>query len=355
MGHGRKWHGQSVRRWPIVVAGVLGLLTLVGVATADVAKPGYVLWGMNTQSGQLTARAAMLLDSESDRLLARSATDRLAVATSSGLLLENADGSARVLVSSSGQPASASFSPSGVALTFTTATCGDGNPQCSRLYLVTSSGSNLRLLGSDTSAASWSPDGKAVSYTGGIGWSGSAATGRLTVQSLGGGAPRILGPAYPGLPAFSPDRRSIAYDCPAGGVCVMNLRSKDVTNLRAVTKQPVTAIPYLLWSPDSRRLAVNTAADFDLGLIVVNLQSSAAQVLSGVYWLGEVARPLAWSPDSTTLLWGYTFNKVRIFETNVVSRHRTRLSRNDRLWYLGRWTRKEITFLTYTGTYQPTY
>jgi hypothetical protein len=135
----------------------------------------------------------------------------------------------------------------------------------------------------------------------------------------------------------------------------MNLQSKHVTNLAAVTKQPVTASPYLLWSPDSRRLAVNTATDFDLGLIVVDIRTNAAQVLSGVYWLGEVASPLAWSPDSKTLLWGYSFNKVRIFETNVVSRHRTRVSRNDRLWYLGRWTRQGITFLTYTGTHQPTY
>jgi Tol biopolymer transport system component len=346
---------RGVRPWHLVAAGVLALLTPIGVATADVAKPGYVLWGMNTLSGQMTAKAAMSLDSESDQLLARSAADRLAVATSSGLLLENADGSARVLVPSSGQPASASFSPSGAALTFTTATCPDGNPQCSRLYLVNSSGSNPQLLASDTSAASWSPNGKAVAYVGGISWSGSAAVGSLTVHPLSAGGPQILGPAYPGLPAFSPDRRSIAYGCPSSGVCVMNLQSKHVTNLAAVTKQPVTASPYLLWSPDSRRIAVNTATDFDLGLIVVDLRTNAAQVLSGVYWLGEVASPLAWSPNSKTLLWGYSFNKVRIFETNVVSRHRTRVSRNDRLWYLGRWARQGITFLTYTGTYQPTY
>jgi len=345
---------RALRR-QVVVAAVLALLTSAGAATADVARPGYVLWGMNTQTGRMSARAVMSLDSASDQLLARSVTNRLAVATKDALLLENADGSDRVLVPSSGQPGSASFSPSGATLTFTTATCPDGNPQCSKLYVVNSDGSNQHLIASDTSAASWSPDEKAVVYVGGIGWSGSAAFGQLTRRSLTRRDPQILGPAYPGLPAFSPNGRSIAYDCPNGGVCVMNLQSKRTTNLRAVTKQPVTASPYLLWSPDSRRIAVNTAADFDLGLVVVNVQSNATQVLSGVYWLDEVAAPLAWSPDSKTLLWGYTFNKVRIFETNVASRQRTRVSDNDRLWYHAHWTRKEITFLTYTGTYQPTY
>jgi Tol biopolymer transport system component len=344
-------------RWQVVVvvAAILALLTSAGVAMADVATPGYVLWGMDARTGRASARAVISLDSASDQLLARSVTDRLAVATQDALVLENADGSDRVLVPSSGQPGSASFSPSGAILTFTTATCPDGNPQCSKLYVVNSDGSNQHLIASDTSAASWSPDGKAVVYVGGIGWSGSAAFGRLTVQSLTGRAPQILEPAYPGLPVFSPNSRRIAYDCPDGGVCVLNLRNKHITNLRAVTKQPVTASPYVLWSPDSRRIAVNTAADFDLGLVVVNLQSNATQVLSGVYWLDEVAAPLAWSPDSKTLLWGYSFNKVRVFETNVASRRRTRVSHNDRLWYLAHWTRIEITFVTYTGTYQPTY
>jgi Tol biopolymer transport system component len=348
-------HKALRRRGVIVGAAVLALLTSAGVAAADVVRPGYMLWGMDARTGRTSARAVMSLDSASDQLLARSVTDRLAVATHDALVLENADGSDRVLVPSRGQPGSASFSPSGAILTFTTATCPDGNPQCSKLYVVNSDGSNQHFIASDTSAASWSPDGRSVVYVGGIGWSGSAAFGRLTVQSLTGRAPQILGPAYPGLPVFSPNGRRIAYDCPDGGVCVLNLQNKHLTNLRAVTKLPVTASPYVLWSPDSRRIAVNTAADFDLGLVVVNLQSNATQVLSGVYWLDEVAAPLAWSPDSRTLLWGYRFNKVRIFETNVVTRHRTRVSRNDRLWYLARWTHKEITFLTYTGTYQPTY
>ena len=225
----RAWRRRSVRRWQIVVAGVLGLLIPGGVATADLAKPGYVLWAMNTQSGQLRVKAAISLDSESDRLLARSATDRLAVATSAGLLLENADGSAQALVPTGGQPAFASFSPSGATLTFTTATCGDGNPQCSRLYVLNSDGSNPHLLASDTSAASWSPNGKAVAYVGGIGWSGGAVFGRLTVQRVNGGASQILASAYPGLPAFSPDRRKHRYDCPTGGVCLMNLQNKHMS------------------------------------------------------------------------------------------------------------------------------
>jgi Tol biopolymer transport system component len=343
-----------VRQWHVFVAGAVALLTSVGGATADVAKPGYVLWGMNTQTGKVTAKAVLLLDFPSDQLLARSVTDRLAVATNGGLLLEDADGSDRVLVQSS-RPAAASFSPGGTALTFTTATCPDGNPQCSQLFVVNNNGSSQHLIASDASPASWSANGKTVGYVGGIGWSGSAAVGSLTVRPLAGGAPRILGSAYPGLPAFSPNGRSIAYDCPNGGVCVMNLQNKQVTNLGAATKQPVTASPYLLWSPDSRRIAVNTAADFNLGLVVVNLQTKAAEVLSGVYWLAEVACPLAWSPDSKTLLWGYNFHKVRIFQTNVVSRRRVRVSHDDRLWYYAHWAQNKMTFLTYTGQYQPSY
>ena len=88
--------------------------------------------------------------------------------------------------------------------------------------------------------------------------------------------------------------------------------------------------------------------------MVVDL-TNAAVVLSGVYWLFEVACPLAWSPDSRMLLWGYNFNKVRMFETNVVSRRRVRVSHDDRLWYFARWSRNEMTFLTYTGKYQPNY
>ncbi len=330
----------------VLLAAILGL-----TARAAGEAPGFTLWALNTKTGLQAEQSGFSLDTASDQLLARSRGTRVAVATDTGLVLEDADDSGRDEIAS-GRPESAAFSSDGSSIAYTSLGCpSQASPDCTQLYVARSDGSALRLVASDASSPAWSPDGKTLAFVGAV---GSDGFGRLLLEPATGGAPSDLGRSFASPPAFSPNGRRIAYAC-GNGLCIRDLGSAHDVDLRKLTKLPVTSSRYVLWSPNGRFLAVNTALNSDLGLAVVDLHRGTVRVLSGVEWLFESAVPLAWSPDSTTLLWGYRYNRTRIFETNVVTGRRVRVSHDDRQWYFARWTRSGITFLTYTGAFQPPY
>ncbi len=333
----------------VVLAVLVAAAAFGGVAGAAPAPDAYVLWRLDAGTGAKTQVASVAVP-ESGRLLARSVHDELAFATAGGLVIEGADGSNPVAVPTV-TPWSAAFSPDGTQLAFTTPDCPGGDPNCTQVYVVAATGGAPRLLATHAGTAAWSPDGRMLAYIGDL---ADDEHGRLELEPADGGAVTDLAPSVASPLAFSPNGRRLAYAC-GNGVCIRDLGTRHVVDLRRLTKQLVTPSSYTLWSPNGRYLAVNTALNFDLGLVVVDLQRGTTRVLSGVQWLSEFAAPLAWSPDSTTLLWGYRYVRTRIFETNVRTGRRLRVSHDDRLWYFARWDHGGISFLTFTGKFQPTY
>jgi WD40 repeat protein len=311
----------------------------------------YVLWNLSTRTGVAAIEATYPFDT-SWQLLARSSRDRIAISTDNALLLESAGG-AEVATLPAARPTSASFSPDGQFVAFTTYTGCSSSLSCP-LYLVGADGTDEQLVAENASAATWSPNGGAIAYVRDA--SDASAIGSLVVRSLSSRAMTVYGPALAdGSPSFSPDGMDLAYVC-RSGICIVNRRTRHVSRL----PQPqidgrITPSRYLQWSPNGRYLAASTASDFNLGLVVYDVRSGAVQQLSGVRFLHEEAAPLAWSPDSRTLLWGFAYNRTRIFETNVVTHKRIRMSRDNRLWFSAQWHGRSITYLTYSSTYQPGY
>lgn len=270
-------------------------------------------------------------------------------------MLEGADGVSTVAAGIAGGTIySATFTPDGRSVAFES---GAGTSRFGNDVVVASSDGVVTRVVDEAAAPTFAPDGRSLAYIAEVaGDSRRSDVGQLALTTLTAGGARLLGPAIAARPAFSPSGRLLAYFClRGGGVCIRDLRAGHIDVLPKRSAFPLVASAYLSWSPNGRWLAISTASDFNLGLVVYDRMLRAFRRISGTYWLNEVAAPLAWSPDSSTLLWGYRYNRTRVFESNVVTGRRSRISSNDRLWYLARWSRQAITYLTYSGEYQPSY
>jgi Tol biopolymer transport system component len=334
-----------------VIAFALAVVASIDVRAASSDQTTYVLWNLSTRTGVAAVETTYPFDL-SWQLLARSARDRIAIGTDSALLLEG-PGGGEVAAVPAGRPAFASFSPDGQFVAFTTQAGCPSAFSC-QLYLVGADGTGEQLVADHASPATWSPDGGAIAYVRDA--SDASGIGALVVRSLSSRATSVYGTALTfGSPAFSPDGTRLAYVCPSG-LCIVNRRTRHVSRLpQPRINGAITPSRYLQWSPNGRYLAASTASDFNLGLVVYDVRTGGVQQLSGLRFIHEVAAPLAWAPDSTTLLWGFAYDRTRIFETNVVTRKRIRMSRDDRLWYFAQWHGRSITYLTYSSTYQPSY
>jgi TolB protein len=141
-----------------------------------------------------------------------------------------------------------SWSPDGKRIVFVHAWRGSG------ITVMRADGSHKRdLAGSDTdySNPSFSPDGKLLLY--GRSASGDTRSGSVYVMPARGGSERLL-IADGGEPAWSPDRRRIAFIRRVGDSVQVFVADADGTSARAVTTADGTA-SRPQWSPDGRLIA----------------------------------------------------------------------------------------------------
>ena len=162
--------------------------------------------------------------------------------------------------------------------------------------VMKANGSKIRLAGA--SGAATSADG---AWT--IGFSSDRFSRDAEIYSVrgdGSGARRLTrSPFFDGFPAWSPDRRKIAFysqRAARGDVYVMNA---DGSKPRNLTRYPGTHDSLGSWSPDGRRIAFDSDRNGG-GVYVMNADGSGQRLLvaSG----SDLDGNPQWSPDGTTIL-----------------------------------------------------
>jgi TolB protein len=186
----------------------------------------------------------------------------------------------------------------------------------------------------------WSPDGMRIAFqrtaVNGCGpgcetdeidvvaSDGSQLT-RLAFDPPGKGCARNAQPAggmCRGFPAWSPDRRLIAYPCEVvaspsspgfGRICVMNA---DGTNVRQLPQNPVTGLldsdPQ--WSPDGKRIAFDRTVKDEHAVFVMNADGGEPHQVTP--WALRGAQP-DWSPDGKRIVFYSNFDGPATTSANL--------------------------------------
>jgi len=245
---------------------------------------------------------------ESGRLRSKSDPDNL-----SDLFIMNSDGTdQRHLVRGS----SATWSPDGKHIAYHASASGRGTMNRKNPGSATSD-SDIFILNVDEflkgkakprnltnnpntvdEDADWSPDGKTIAYTRyGVNESHANATGTeiFLIDAKGKEEPRRLtnNSEEERGPAWSPDRKQIAFMCKGGGqyfqACLMN---SDGTGSRALT---TTTGRSAAWSPDGQRIifhrTVKSGETEDEQIFSVDLSGSDEKQLTSGSYLNGWANP----------------------------------------------------------------
>jgi hypothetical protein len=334
-------------RLRLLVVAISGLaLTPVAGSASD----RYVLWSART-AGAPSVPAHVLpadLDSVpqgSAIVVDRTVGGRLAVATRDQVVLENLDGSGRVVLPVAGVY-DGRFSPDGSQLALASTACETGELVCLKLSIVDSDGGDLRTFPKPAGTARWF-DNRTLAYVRNVGTDG---IGTLVVGDANGRVLRVLGRSlaqpYVG-PATSPNRKLVADQCRAQLVCV---RSTGVPS-NVVARFPGALTAPSLWSPDGSRIALTLAGNYTSRTVVGIVRTSRLKVISSPLYIHMEDTIIGWSPDSTTVLiqrrcFGADFCKDDVF-SDVVSTHaRRRLTHDDLKWESVRWARASLTYVT---------
>jgi len=332
------------------VRGVLVAVSaaLVLAAPSAAAAPTIpVLWSIRDDGAQRTAVTTLPVDG---LILARAPTGRLAVDTGDGLVLENSDGGDQTLVPETQSVQAAVFSPSGSSVLFSLGDYGS-SPASWVLAVAPASGAGFRVVAVDAALGSWSHDGRTIVYPGRI--VGDQAT-VLAVPAAGGTATLLASGASfdtddDSTPELSPDGRSVAYVCGnTGGGTLCVTRGGTTRRYPHGGWQP-------LWSPNGRYLATQLFGNYNSGAGLVDTVKRTRSVIAMPQDIGVEYQVLAWSPDSTRLLYerqcdaGLFIPSPCRFDTwvrTIASRRDRRVSVDGVTWSLAEWRGRTITYVT---------
>jgi Tol biopolymer transport system component len=281
-------------------------------------------------------------------LLDRTRAGRVAVASLQDVVIENPDGSARVVVPVGGVY-DGRFSPDGSKLVLASLSCGSTDYRCNTVSVVDSDGRNLHLLDAHAGAARWAGNAY-LAYVGGVGPNG---VGTLRLEAPDGGDARVLGRSFASpAPAPSPDKRLVVDQCRAQLVCIRTVTAPT----HVVARFSGALVEPALWSPNGNLIGMTRAGNYTTTTTVADLARRTAQRISSPAFVGTDDAVIGWSPDSRTILVqrrcsggqlvGPTPCRDQVFSEHLPGLQRRRLTRDDQKWESVRWTRTSLTYVT---------
>jgi Tol biopolymer transport system component len=359
------------RSTPIYLA-LAVVLTALALASAASGTPssasghtahlaaGYAVYSVRddgTDRRVVTLLAPSLFDSAATvwSVVRSPSQDRVLIVREDGIVIARADGSEAITLSPAGMriPSSAAaFSPNGRYVAFTATQPGCTQPNCDKLFVVGSDGTGLRLLASTAADPSWSADGKWIAYTGDLPFNGDRGTIYL-VHPDGSGVRRVatdsLGVYDP--PSFAPSGQSFVYGCTAG-TCVTQVGSP-----RRLISRNLGNFGSGLWSPDGRAIATTQAANgvSHAVLAVIDVARARTRRLTASDINGTIDAPVAWSPDSSKLVFQRSCEypppdcRIAVYAINLKNGGKHRLSRDAHVWMDVRWRKNRLTYIAATG------
>jgi Tol biopolymer transport system component len=336
---------------------LLGLVSalLLAPAAGSATTDRYVLWSAKTAGAPAVASNLLPADLPYDTpvgapadVLDRTTGGRVAVASLTGVVVENVDASARVVLPITGAY-DGRFSPDGSRLVLASSSCGKADPACETLSIVNSDGTGLRTLATQAGAARWLGD-RLLAFVGAVAGNG---TGTLLVTDTNGKTMRVLGRSYAApAPAPSPNGRLVADRCRAQLVCVRTATApgRVVARFRGATVTPA------LWSPDGSRVGLTLAGNYTSTTAVGTVKSAALVPISAPLYIGTDDAIIGWSPDSRTILAqrrcagglfiGPSPCRDQVFSEIVATHARRRLTHDDLRWEAVQWTTAGLTYVT---------
>lgn len=208
----------------------------------------------------------------------------------SQIIVQELGGSPRVVAGGAGVYISPAFSPDGANVVY-----AHGIDEGVDLYSVPASGGGGRRLsvgrGSDNVSPSFSPDGRRIAFM-----SGRAGHPEIYTMDADGTNVDLLTPldlgesAYRASPAWSPDGRLVAFQSRISGsfqLMTVNLRDRS---LRQLTSDGRNEDPS--WAPDARHIVFVSDRSGSRQLWVLDGESGRTRQLTH----GQPARRPAWSP-----------------------------------------------------------
>jgi TolB protein len=228
-----------------------------------------------------------------------------------------------------------SWSPDGRWIAFISNRSRPGNEGAYEIYVMRPNGSGFRRVTNDRwvdDQLAWSPDGKRLVF------SSSRASGRfgLSVINVNGTGYHRLTRDGEGLPAWSPDGRSIAYERPnhtagVNGIQEIWLMSPDGSNRRQLTfppKHPEIASlnghdSMADWSPSGDAIAFARRHRGRQDIYVLRADGTGLRRLTKA--AGQHTWP-AWSPDGKRIVFvSHRSRKAGIYTMNADGSHERRL------------------------------
>jgi hypothetical protein len=324
-------------------------VSILGAAhTAGAAAPTrYVLWSTTVAGVSGVPPVALPADLPAETalgapadLLDRTARGRLAVAARGDVVLEDIDGSNRVVIPLAGVY-DGEFSPDGSKLVL--ASLGR------EVSVVDSDGAHLHLVASDAGAARWAGNTR-LAYVGDAPADNSIGT--LELVDPGGGSKRTLGRSFALVaPSPSPDRRRLVDQCRAQLICVRTI----ATPVRTVARFTGALTAPAVWSPSGEAVGMTRAGNYTSTTSIGNVRTGTVTPISSPVNVGTDDSVIGWSPDSRTILVQRRCERGQfvpspcrdqVFENAVRRPNRRRVSHDDLKWEAVRWTKAGLTCIT---------
>ena len=201
------------------------------------------------------------------------------------------------------------------------------NPRSPDLYLVDSTGQNLRKLTTDDKnkrSPTWSPDGRFFAYQ-----SGDDGDPNIYVMNVRNKTSRQLTnhPDRDLSPAWSPNGKWIVFISDRAGDLDIYRINIDGSNLMRLTKWGDNKYP--AWSPDSQWIAFISSRNEKQFLSVMNVDGSRLRQLgeASFKWGG-----CTWSPDGTQIAfsdWDPEVKGINIFIVDTDGKNKHHLTREE--------------------------
>jgi Tol biopolymer transport system component len=230
------------------------------------------------------------------------------------------------------------WSPDGKWIAYVSDRSKPGNDGAYEIYVMRPNGTGLRRVTHDRwtdDQLAWSPDGKQLVFSS----SRASGTFGISVMNVNGTGYRRLTRDLEGVPAWSPDGTTIAYDRynPAAGTSGIHeiwLMNPDGTNRRQLTFPPQHEEVASLngqdsmpdWSPNGSEIAFVRHYRGRSDIYVIRADGSGLRRLTNTNQAGQHSWP-AWSPDGKRIVFvSVSRRKPAIYTMNADGSHPKRLT-----------------------------